>query len=286
MVLYFPKNYHFCVGVTVVTVKVTNCNQQNTSDCYSSNNATISDHTLATTITLPSHMQFTTHALLQYDSGQRFESQNDIVVSELLFSLQHECAFTIGTHDLQNVKIDFTVDNLCLHFQFVKGSTTNAAHLQFVSVYYSYSILYGVTILRYDRLNFTECITTLPANNWTLYACDELPCTLNPAVTITDIVISVEQASFTFRPANTEVEPNSYQTRLASHQGSCTDTIFLMTPCVATWTSFDPCIDSTSLGHLIVSTGQSFENTGIRSTNTYGIFESNKNNVFSASGKC
>ena len=87
MVLYFPKNYHFCVGVTVATVKVTNCNQQNTSDCYSSNNTTISDHTLATTITLPSHMQFTTHALLQYDSGQRFESQNDIVVSELLFSL-------------------------------------------------------------------------------------------------------------------------------------------------------------------------------------------------------
>ena len=175
---------------------------------------------------------------------------------------------------------------MCLHFQFVKGSTTNTAHLQFVSVYYSYSILYGVTILRYDRLNFTECITTLPANNWTLYACDELPCTLNPAVTITDIVISVEQASFTFRPANTEVEPNSYQTRLASNQGSCTDTIFLMTPCVATWTSFDPCIDSTSLGHLIVSMGQSFENTGIRSTNTYGIFESNKSNVFSASGKC
>ena len=31
----------------------------------------------------------------------------------------------------------------------------------------------------------------LPANNWTLYACDELPCILNPAVTIADIIVYI-----------------------------------------------------------------------------------------------
>ena len=66
------------------------------------------------------------------------------------------------------------------------GSKANKTHLQFVSANDNQIINYTTWQL-WDKLN---CIT-LPANNWTLYACDELPCILNPVVTIADIIVYI-----------------------------------------------------------------------------------------------
>lgn len=77
---------------------------------------------------------------------------------------------------------------MCFQFQYVNGSKNNKTQLQFVS---SNSITLNYT-LSHDKLDFTECIT-LPTNNWTLYACNELPCIINPAVTIFNIVIISEE---------------------------------------------------------------------------------------------
>ena len=69
-------------------VKATSCNKYNISDCYSTDNVTIGNqHTFTITITLPSHMSFTMQIIIQYNSGQRFESQNDNVVSKSLVFL-------------------------------------------------------------------------------------------------------------------------------------------------------------------------------------------------------
>lgn len=93
----------------------------------------------------------------------------------------------IGTHDLQNIRVNSViVDEVCFQLQYVNGSITNETHLHFVS---SNKVGLNFTILRYDRLNFVECIT-LPVNNWTVYACDEPPCIFNPAITITNITIT------------------------------------------------------------------------------------------------
>ena len=92
----------------------------------------------------------------------------------------------IGTHNIQDVISSIDVDKFCFQFQYVNGSTANKTHLRFIPANGN-QITYNYTTWQLDKLN---CIM-LPANNWTLYACDdELPCTLNPAVTVTDIVIS------------------------------------------------------------------------------------------------
>ena len=62
-------------------VRVISCSIHNTSDCYS-NNITINNDTLITSITLPSHMFFTTKVTLKYESGQTFTSQNKVVISK------------------------------------------------------------------------------------------------------------------------------------------------------------------------------------------------------------
>ena len=64
-------------------VAVSSCSIHNTSDCYSTNNITINNDTLVTSITLPSHMFFTTNKVtLKYESGQTFTSQNKFVISK------------------------------------------------------------------------------------------------------------------------------------------------------------------------------------------------------------
>ena len=57
------------------------CNRHNASDCYYSNNITINNDTLVTSITLPSHMFFTTKVTL-HESGQTVTSQNEVVISK------------------------------------------------------------------------------------------------------------------------------------------------------------------------------------------------------------
>ena len=91
--------------------------------------------------------------------------------------------YYIGTHSIQDVISSIDDDKFCFQFQYANGTTANKTHLQFVS---------ANTTLNYTtwQLDGLECINTLPTNNWTLYACEEFPCTLNPAVTVTDIVIS------------------------------------------------------------------------------------------------
>ena len=63
-------------------VTVISSNTHNTSDCYSPNNITINNNTLVTSITLPSHMFFTTEVTLKYESGQAIKSQNEVVISK------------------------------------------------------------------------------------------------------------------------------------------------------------------------------------------------------------
>lgn len=165
------------------------CNIHNTSDCYSTNSITINDDTLVTSITLPSHMFFTTEVTLKYESGQTIKSQNKVVISKYLFFYTFSIIVCIiGTHSIQDVISSIDVDKFCFQFQYVNGTMANKTHLQFVSANGNQNIIHNYTTWQLDGL---ECINTLPANNWTLYACDdELPCTLNPAVTVTDIVIS------------------------------------------------------------------------------------------------
>ena len=66
-------------------VTVISCSIHNTSDCYPPNNITINNNTLVTSITLPSHMFFTTEVTLKYESGQTIKSQNEVVISKYLF---------------------------------------------------------------------------------------------------------------------------------------------------------------------------------------------------------
>ena len=87
----------------------------------------------------------------------------------------------------------------------MNGSKANKTHLQFVSANDNQIINYTAWQL-WDKL---KCIM-LPANNWTLYACDELPCILNPAVTIADIIVYIAPSntllmSLSIMPSNSAI---------------------------------------------------------------------------------
>lgn len=192
--------------------------------------------------------------------------------------------YIAGTHHLQNVKIhSITVDSFCLQFQYVNGSTiTNTTYLQFVSMYYSYSILYEASVLRNDKLKFTDCITVLPPNNWTLYACDQSPCTINPAVTISDIIISENSPLST----SVQVENLSILSTDIVDKG-CTDSIIYSTPWSATYTSIKYTSTLASTFDIIKSIDQSVVSID-RSVVSVVIFESNNcetQNVTILSGK-
>ena len=87
----------------------------------------------------------------------------------------------------------------------MNGSKANKTHLQFVSANDNQIIINYTTWQLWDKLN---CIM-LPANNWTLYACDGLPCILNPAVTITDIIIIVYIAPSSTLLTSLSIMPSS-----------------------------------------------------------------------------
>ena len=130
-----------------------------------------------------------------------------------------------------------TVDSFCLQFHYVNGTTkTNTTYLQFVSTYHSYNILYEASVLQNDKLKFTECLTVLPPHNWTLYACDQSPCTINPAVTITDIIIREDHPLSSFTPTSIQVENLSIlSTNIVDK--ACTDFIIYSTLWSVTYTS-------------------------------------------------
>ena len=124
----------------------------------------------------------------------------------------YSCAvyhWIIGTHNIQDVISSIDVDNFCFQFQYVNGSTASKTHLQFVSANGNNDFINFTYNGQLDKL---KCIM-LPANNWTLYACDELPCILNPAVTITDIIVHIAPSSILLMslsnmPSNSAISKN------------------------------------------------------------------------------
>ena len=100
-----------------------------------------------------------------------------------------------GSHDLQQLIItDTSNDILCLQFSFVAGSTINEVHLH-LQCDHRLHLFDNEDLSRNNELIFIKCFSGIPANNWTLYACDGiLPngsdrCS-NPAVILTNISIT------------------------------------------------------------------------------------------------
>ena len=93
----------------------------------------------------------------------------------------------VGTHNLQDLSIvQITSNTLCLQFTLVYGTTTHDVHMHLHSTTDDYHIITAnLSIHTY------KCFDQIPANNWTIYACDghDNNCTANPAVILNNVHI-------------------------------------------------------------------------------------------------
>ena len=99
----------------------------------------------------------------------------------------------IGSHDLQHLNPTNTSNNvLCLQFIFVNGCTSKEVHLH-LQCDHRLHLFDNEDFFRSNKLNISRCFSNIPANNWTLYACDgrqdNKTCS-NPAVILPHINIT------------------------------------------------------------------------------------------------
>ena len=119
-------------------------------------------------------------------------------VSNIHVSSSHVCALHVGTHNLQDLSIvNITSNTLCLQFTLVYGTTTHDVHMHLHSATDDYHIITA----NFNKMSIHtyKCFDQIPANNWTIYACDghmhDNNCTANPAVILNNVHIPSPIAS-------------------------------------------------------------------------------------------
>uniref|UniRef100_A0A1X7T0G2 Fibronectin type-III domain-containing protein n=1 Tax=Amphimedon queenslandica TaxID=400682 RepID=A0A1X7T0G2_AMPQE len=176
--------FHFIVSVhqsctnvlPLMNITLKGCTKDN---CYLTTNVSISNssyNNISLVVQFPSNKTLNTNATLYYQNGVTVQSNT----------------ITISTHDLQEFTlINITSNSVCLQFQYVSGSTP---YIDVILLADDVGYITSFNISPNDQLNFTQCITNIPAgNNLTLYACEWATfwiCTSNPPAVITGINIT------------------------------------------------------------------------------------------------